>query len=422
MENRIYWQESLSQASPIPGQPPPDTCDVVVIGAGLTGLSTAYHLARKGASVCVLESGPAGDGASIRNAGMTLTGLKLFPHELISKYGQEQALRLYRTSTIVIDFIAELIRREGIDCDFSRCGALWAAYGRSHVSNLAAAQRILKSTFDYETRLIGRKELPAELGSKLYHGALIDPLSAGLNPAKLTRGLLNLARKTGVRICEQTPVVGMLHRNRHILMETDRGAVRAAKVVVATNGYTPSFLKFLRRRVIPLRSYIVVTEPLPPELAEELIPRNRMVFDTKHLLYYFRRIDGSRLLFGGRVSFGEMDDRSAAEKLQQAMQTVFPQLKPFRVEYYWSGNVGFTFDQMPHLGCNDRIYYALGYCGHGVAMSVYAGHVLAAMISGESLDMPFSDLRFKGRFYYRQKPWFLPLAGAFYKMMDRLER
>jgi glycine/D-amino acid oxidase-like deaminating enzyme len=422
MENRIYWKESLPEASPIPEEPPPDTCDVAVIGAGLTGLSTAYHLARKGASVCVLESGLAGDGASMRNGGMTLTGLKLFPHELISRYGREQALRLYRASVTVIDFIEELIRREGIDCDFSRCGALWAAYARSHVKDLEAAQSILRNTFDYETRLVGRKELPDELGTKLYHGALIDPLSAGLNPAKLTRGLLNLARKTGVRICERTPVTGMVHRNRHIRLETDRGGVRAAKVVAATNGYTPSFLKFLRRRVIALRSYIVVTEPLPPELAKELIPQNRMVFDTKHLLYYFRRIDGSRLLFGGRVSFGAMEDRSAAEKLQQSLQDVFPQLKPFRVEYFWSGNVGFTFDQMPHLGCDHHIYYALGYCGHGVAMSVYAGHGLAGMISGESVDMPFSDLEFTSRFYYREKPWFLPLAGAFYKLMDRLER
>jgi glycine/D-amino acid oxidase-like deaminating enzyme len=422
MKNRIYWLENLSAAPVIPVEPFRESCDVAVVGGGLTGLSTALHLARKGLAVSIFESDAAGSGASSRNAGMTLAGLKLSPHDLIGCYGTARAIRLYRASLAAIEFTEKLIHQEGIECEFLRCGALWAAWTRHHRQGFDVAQELLLKTFSHKTHTVDREDMPGELGSPYYCGGLVDPLSAGVNPAKLTRGLLKSALAAGVHVFEHTPVTAITGRSGHCQLKTSRGMVRAEKAVAATNGYTPTFFKSLRRRVIPIGSYVIVTEPLPPDVAKQLIPQGRMVFDTKHLLDYFRMVGGNRLLFGGRVSFGRMDDRTAAEKLQQEMHRVFPQLKPFRIEYYWSGNVCFTFDQMPHLGQDNGIYYALGYCGHGVAMSIYSGYTLAEMIAGEPVDNPFTELAFKSRFYYRQKPWFLPLAGAYYKMIDRLER
>jgi glycine/D-amino acid oxidase-like deaminating enzyme len=422
MKNRIYWLEHLPAAPVIPVEPFSNRCDVAIVGGGFTGLSTALHLARRGLAVSIFENNTAGSGASTRNAGMTLAGLKLSPQALIGRYGKAQAIRLYRASLAAIEFTERLIHQEGIQCEFLRCGAIWAAYAQRHRRELNAVRQLLNDTFNHETWTVDGRAMQTELDSPYYCGGLVDPLSAGVQPAKLIHGLLKSALTAGVRICEHTPVTAVTACSGHYQLKTPRGMVRAEKVIVATNGYTPSFFKFLRRRVIPIGSYIIVTEPLPPDIAPQLIPQGRMVFDTKHLLYYFRMVEGNRLLFGGRVSFGQMDDRSAAEKLQQEMHQVFPQLKPFQTEFYWSGNVCFTFDQMPHLGQDNGIYYALGYCGHGVAMSIYAGYTLAEMIAGEAVDNPFTELAFKSRFYYRQKPWFLPLAGAYYRMIDRLER
>jgi glycine/D-amino acid oxidase-like deaminating enzyme len=422
MKNRIYWLEHLPAAPLIPATSLSARCDVAIVGGGLTGLSAALYLARKGLAVSIFENNTAGSGASTRNAGMTLAGLKLSPQALIGRYGKAQAIRLYRTSLAAIEFTERLIHQEGIECEFLRCGALWAAYAQRHRREFDAVRQLLNETFNHETCTVDGRAMQAELDSPYYCGGLVDPLSAGVHPAKLIHGLLKSALTAGVRIFEHTPVTAVTGGSGHCQLKTSRGMVRAEKVIAATNGYSPSFFKFLRRRVIPIGSYIIVTEPLPPDIAPQLIPQGRMVFDTKHLLYYFRMVGGNRLLFGGRVSFGQMDDRSAAEKLQQEMHQVFPQLKPFQTEFYWSGNVCFTFDQMPHLGQDNGIYYALGYCGHGVAMSIYSGYTLAEMIAGQAVDNPFTELAFKSRFYYRQKPWFLPLAGAYYRMIDKLER
>lgn len=422
MKNCSYWLENLPAAPEIPVEPFSNHCDVAVLGGGFTGLSTALHLARKGLKVSIFEKDAVGSGASTRNAGMALAGLKLAPQDLIGRYGEAHAARLYRASLASIDFTEKLIQKEGIECEFLRCGALWAAYAQRHWRGFDRLHRLLYQTFNHETRTVDGHALKAELDSPYYCGGLVDPISAGVNPAKLIRGLLKSALAAGVRIFEHTPVSAMTERNGLYQLKTARGPVAAEKIVAATNGYTPSFFKFLRRRVIPIGSFIIVTEALPPDLARQLIPQGRMVFDTKHLLYYFRLVGGIRLLFGGRVKFGQIDDRTAAATLQQEMHQVFPQLKPFHIEYYWSGNVCFTFDQMPHLGRDNGIYYALGYCGHGVAMSIYSGYTLAEMITGESVDNPFTELAFQSRFYYRKKPWFLPLAGAYYKMIDRLER
>jgi len=416
MKLRVYWQDTVDPP-PTAGTELPDSCDVVVIGAGITGLSAALHLAREGASVAVLEQHRVGWGASTRNAGMTLIGLKLSPEALVRTYGLAAAQRFYRSSVAAVDFTEEFLKDEAIDCGFHRHGALWAACTPAHFHALVESRDLLAESFEHETSLVPREELVSELGSSRYHGGLLDPLSGGLNPAEMVNGLLATAVESGVTVIEDAEVLGVDRRDGRISVETARGAVTAGEIVAAANGYTPSWLTWLRRRIIPIGSYIVVTEPLGEGLASELIPRNRMVFDTKKFLVYFRLTPDNRLLFGGRTSFRGHDDGTAAKVLTSWMRGVFPQLGDTAVDYAWSGSVAFTFDQMPRVGRREGVAFSGGYCGHGVANGLYLGAELARAMTGKA-DAPFTDLGHPTVPFYRKRAWFLPIAGAYYRLVD----
>ncbi len=420
MIEKPCWTQTLSAWPEIPAGELPESCDTAVIGGGITGLSTALHLARRGANVVLLEQHHIGWGASTRNAGMTLVGLKRSPGQLIKKYGLSDARKYYQVSIDAVDFAETFITGENLDCDFDRHGALWAAYTTDHYEALKDARELLQKTFNHKTHLVPAAEMKTELGSNHYHGGLVDPLSAGLNPAKYVAGLLAKALAAGVKIFAQTRVEKFHRHTTGFRVHTNRGAVLADHLVAATNGYTPPALPWLRRRIIPIGSYIIATEPLENTVAAEIIPRNRMVYDTRKYLSYFRLTPDCRMLFGGRTSFVGHHNQTAAAILQRWMCDVFPQLRGVRIDYCWSGYVGFTFDQMPHLGVNDGVYYAMGYCGHGVAPGLYFGNHLARLISGEKTDLPFADLDYPGMLFYRKRAWFLPVAGLYYKLVDNL--
>ncbi|MGH8527711.1 MAG: NAD(P)/FAD-dependent oxidoreductase, partial [Gammaproteobacteria bacterium] len=312
--------------------------------------------------------------------------------------------------------------RERIDCLFHRHGALWCAYSERHLDELAATRELLASSFGHETQFVSRAELGSEIGSDYYRGGLVDPLSAGLHPGRLAMGLLERVLEAGVSLHEHTPVESIRRTLRGTKVTTRAGIIEADHVVVATNGYTPEHLSWFRRRVIPIGSYIIVTEPLGEARAGSILPRARMAFDTKKFLFYFRLTPDNRLLFGGRSSFTRIEDREACQILSESLREVFPQLAHCAVEYCWSGNVGFTFDQLPHIGEHEGVHFAMGYCGHGVANSLYFGHHLANRIQGRARPLPFAELSFRTRFYYRGRPWFLPMAGWYFRLVDRMGR
>jgi glycine/D-amino acid oxidase-like deaminating enzyme len=420
--NTSYWLETAPPPPPLAPGPLPDRCDVAVIGGGYTGLMVALELARDGRSVRVFDQGRMASGASSRNGGQTLAGLKRSPQWLIKKYGAARAVELYRATLDAIAFTESFVGREAIDCHFHRHGALWCAYSERHYDDLAASRDLLASTFGHETHLVPRSDLASEIGTDYYRGGLVDPMSAGLHPGKLVMGLLARAKEAGAGLHENTPVLATERAPGGYRLTTSAGVIEAAQVVVATNGYTPDHLAWFRRRIIPIGSYVLVTEPLGDAGAKSILPRGRMAFDTKKFLYYFRLTPDHRLLFGGRTSFSRIEDGEACTLLTGAMHDVFPRLADRAVDYFWSGHVGFTFDQLPHIGEHDGMYFAMGYCGHGVANSLFFGHNLANHMRGRQNAFPFAQLPFRSRFYYRRRPWFLPLAGVFYKMLDRLER
>jgi glycine/D-amino acid oxidase-like deaminating enzyme len=400
---------------------------VAVIGAGFTGLSAARTLAKRGAKVAVLEAQTIGWGASSRNGGMVLTGLKLGVNKLISMYGRERTQRMYAASLASMDCVERIVKEENVDCDFSRCGHLEVACKQKHFDDYARQADIIEQEFNHKLRVVQRNELGSEIGSTIYFGGMVDEVSAGCNPARYVAGLARAAMKAGAEIFERARVQSIEHGSHNgesgWKLVTSRGTIWAHELFVGTSGYTSAATPTLQKKLIPIGSFIITTEVLPAPLARELSPRNRMIYDSKNYLYYYRLTPDRRMLFGGRAAFFPENDqtvRRSAELLRRGMIQVYPQLRDARVEYVWGGTLDFAFDIMPHAGQMDGMYYAVGYAGHGVAMATYQGQKIAELMAGDQPDNPFVGIPFPGAplGLYNGKPWFLPFAGAWYKFLD----
>ncbi len=426
LKEKIYWHETADMPSDTTLTPLPEKVDVAVIGGGYTGLSAARMLAKSGVKAVVLEANTLGWGASSRNGGMVLTGLKLSMQTVMRKYGRETARQLFRCSLDSIDTVEQIIEEEHIDCGFARMGHLVVANKPSHYQSLEEEAGFMEREFNHPLKLVPRSELPNEIGSQIYHGGLVDKVSGGLNPAQYVSGLARAAEKAGAALCARARLHKLGRGKNGFVVETERGQVRADKVLVATSGYTGRVTPALQRRVIPIGSFIIATEKLAGSLASSLSPHNRMIFDSKHHLHYFRLWDG-RMIFGGRAAFFPENGstvRRSAHILRREMIEVFPQLRDTQVEYAWGGTLDFTFDMLPHVGETDGLYYSLGYAGHGVAMATYLGRTIAdAMIAGNLKEHPFSKLNFPGAPFglYDGRPWFLPFAGLWNKILDWVE-
>jgi glycine/D-amino acid oxidase-like deaminating enzyme len=426
LQEHNYWL-TTADFPKIETLPLPDRVDVAVIGAGFTGLSAARTLAQRGAKVAVFESETVGWGASSRNGGMVLTGMKLGVNQLISMYGRDLTRRMYASSLATVDCVEQLVREEAIDCDFSRCGHLEVACKQKHFDDYARQVEVIGREFNHQLRVVQRNELSAEIGSNIYYGGMVDEVSAGLNPARYVAGLGRAATKAGAEILEHTRVEGMQRESRQgesgWKITTSRGPLWAREVFVATSGYTSKATPALQKKLIPIGSFIITTEVLPEALAHELSPRNRMIYDSKNYLYYYRLTPDRRMLFGGRAAFFPETDqtiRRSAEILRRGMIDVYPQLADAKIEYVWGGTLDFAFDIMPHAGQLDGMYYAVGYAGHGVAMATYQGQKMAELIAGDRPDNPFVGIKFPGAplGLYDGRPWFLPFAGVWYKFLD----
>jgi len=427
MLEKNYWFTTVEMPALEGAHPLPEMVDVAVIGSGFTGLSAARTLAKRGAKVAVLEAETIGWGASSRNGGMVLTGMKLGVHKLISMYGRERTRTMYAASLESMDCVEQIVKEEQIDCNFSRCGHLEVACKQSHFDDYERQAEIIEVEFNHKLRVVPRSELSAEIGSSIYYGGMVDEVSAGCNPARYVAGLARSAMKSGAEIFEHTRVISIARDSRNgelgWKVTTSRGPLWAHEVFVGTSGYTGAATPALQKKLIPIGSFIITTEVLPVELAKELSPRNRMIYDSKNYLYYYRLTPDRRMLFGGRAAFfPENEDtiRRSAELLRKGMIQVYPQLRDARVEFVWGGTLDFAFDIMPHAGQIDGMYYAVGYAGHGVAMATYQGQKIAAMMAGDKPENPFVGIPFPGAplGLYNGKPWFLPLAGAWYKVLD----
>jgi glycine/D-amino acid oxidase-like deaminating enzyme len=416
-----YWWEGVDLPDPA-GERPPASVDVVVVGGGYTGLGAALEVARRGRSVAVLDSGGIARGASSRNGGMVHPGVK---HDLATLLAEPGGRRRFDDTLAAYDGLVELIAECGIACDFAPTGHLELAHRARQAEGLRRAAEAHASIGQRAT-FLDKDALGAEIGSDRFLAGLAVEHSGAVHPAKLAAGLARAAADAGASLHPGASVVGIERAAAGHTVRTTGGDIAAGEVVVATNGTTDSSLvPWLGRRILGVGSFIIATEPIAHELAAAISPRGRMFFDTKNFLHYWRLSpDGARVLFGGRTSFSPTTLDAARDELYAALVHFHPELAGVRVARAWGGQVALTVDRMPHIGRHDAsgVWYAMGYCGTGVAASVHFGRALGRRLCGDgelpsfALD-PWRPVPLPGRL-----PALLPVAGWWYRALDALGR
>ncbi|WP_108482719.1 NAD(P)/FAD-dependent oxidoreductase [Oceaniglobus ichthyenteri] len=420
-QQRPFWWDD---APPDDGNTPlPPRVDVAIVGSGYCGLSAGLELARAGLRIAVLDSGQIGEGASTRNGGMVSGGLKL-PEKMRRKMGPERFERVMQEAAKSFYYLENFLEKEKFDAQYVRCGRFTGAHSPGAYHRLEAQADSIHRNTGFATNMVPKQAQHQEIGGDFYHGGMVVAESGGLNPARYHRALRQAFIDAGGTLHGHSEVKNIARSAGGFTLQTSAGDMQADQVFVATNGYSGPVWPWLRRRIIPIASYVIATEELSPDLISTLNPKARMLVDTKRILYYFRQSpDGRRIIFGGRASFRNSSEKTSAKSLHRFMCDVWPQLGQTRITHAWKGNVGFSFDMLPHMGSHDGIHFAGSYQGTGVAMATYLGHQSALkMLGRDQAPSVFGELRFPDNPLYHGTPWFLPIVGNYYRARDRFER
>lgn len=424
MKLESYWLDTAPAFGAGAQGPVEGRADVVVVGGGFTGLSGALALARRGASVTVLEAGRVIGEASGRNGGHCSSGLAHDFGALAARLGVDKARGFHRAYSAAFHTVAGIVRDEGIDCDFAVVGKLKLAAKPEHYDKLARACELLQREGEPGVRMVDRAHIGEEVGSDKFHGGMLQTNSAQMHMGKFGVGLAHAAARAGAQVFEQAPVTRLERLdNGGFRVTSARGVIEAGQVLLATgNSRTGPFSHF-RRRMISVGSFIVATEPLPAALIRQLMPHRRNYVTSRIIGNYFRLAPDDRLVFGGRARFALSNPRSDVKSgaiLRAAMEDMFPQLAGIGIDYCWGGLVDMTADRLPRAGEHDGMYFATGYSGHGVQMSVHMGQVMADVMAGKPERNPWRGLEWPAIAGHFGEPWFLPFVGAYYRFQDWL--
>ena len=426
---RPFWWDDLA-AEEDPQEDVPARADVVIVGAGLTGLNCALELGRGGASAVVLDAEKLGFGASTRNGG-GVSGGNAIGKGLSGAKGRsagsadEIIAAMIGDAVEGLNHIEAIVAREGINCFYERTGRFIGAFTPKHYAGMSSKIAQLNTLAEADAHMVPRERQREEMASDYYHGGMVINRTGKLHPALYHRGLMEAARRHGATLIGHTRAGKLTKLADGWRIETNRGPIQAREVVIATNGYTGDLTPDLKRRLIPVASHIIATEVLDPAVAASLIPKRRTLADSKRVLCYYRMSpDGTRVLFGGRAKFTQVTPEVSAPLLHAMMLQRWPQLKGVRVTHAWTGNVAFAFDYLPHMGQTEKgLHYAMGCNGSGVAILSYLGAEIGKKILGQANRVPSFDGReFPTRPFYSGNPWFLPAVGTWYKFRDWLDR
>jgi gamma-glutamylputrescine oxidase len=401
--------------------------DVVIIGAGYTGLSAAHHIAKSGLSPVVLEANYPGWGASGRNGGVITAKFRLSFRDIDTAHGRVMARRMYEIAHDSVEMVDELVSELGIkSARLTRSGQVKAAHNQATLRTaIDDAEWMKREMGDTEVRILDAHQVREETGSRGFVGGVLNPGSGGIHPLNYLRGLAKGVAQRDVPVFQESPVLKLRRDGEGVIAETPGGSVRARQAIIATNSYSDltSATVRLQHTLVPFRSALIATEKLSPNLAGSLMPTGRTYTETKRMMRWFRKVD-DRVIFGGRGAFGKQDSESAFEALRRAMTGIFPELVDVPLEFRWSGLVGMTLDSVPHVGrIDDRTLYSVGYNGAGVAMSSLMGRYLASLVRGEAVDLGLLDARRVKTipFYSLREPAVRVVAG-WYQFLDAIGR
>lgn len=422
VERPYWWDAAPPRTSGEGTEPLPEAVDVVVIGGGIAGLSTAIELGRAGVGALVLDRDRIGWGASSRNGGALSGAGSMGRAKGNISDGIDAALmdEMVAEAEASFEDFEELLAQEGIDCCYRRCGRFVGAHAPGAMEALKRRAEMMNRTGADTVTVVEKAQVRDELATDLYHGGLRIERAGSVHPGLYTQGLARAAEARGATLRSGVSVDGLSRDGTGFRVHTSRGAVRARQVMVATNGYTGTATPWHRRRVIPVASYMIATEPVGEDKVRAQMPHLRVYGDTKKVLYYFRPSpDFTRILFGGRASFVQNDTARAARRLHRFLVGLLPEMAGVRITHGWTGNVAFAFDFMPHVGQQDGVHYALGCNGSGVVTMTHLGRCAARQILGTAnRDSAFARLPFPTMPGYSGNPWFMPVVGAAYQFRD----
>ncbi|WP_018098078.1 NAD(P)/FAD-dependent oxidoreductase [Sinorhizobium meliloti] len=417
-----YWWEAAPVRS-LPKQPLAKSVDVLIVGAGYAGLSAGLVLAREGRSVAAFDAMNPGEGASSRNGGITSGSIRPDYATITRRFGEEKAIAIEAEGKTARDFLYDLIKAEGLDCDFRLTGQFKGVIGFDDYEKTARGAEVLAKRLGIDAYPVPYNEQKNYIGTDFYRGGMVRMDIGGLHPAKFHAELLRVALASGLTVHSGTRVTSIEKQGAGFRVTTSAGTVQARRVLVCTDGYTDDAVPYLRRRLVPVRSRIIVTEELAPDLMARLMPQRMMMIEGRQLGFYYRPTpDGKRILLGGRDSSRRGDPIEPKLYLRNGLIKLFPELENVQLSHSWFGNVAMHRDMLPRIFERDGIVYATGFCGSGVVWAPWVGTRAAHKILGHT-EQARTEFDFRPPAavpLYNGNPWFMPAIIRGYKIQDEI--
>ena len=424
MKNKVYWWEIKENLEPQKAKELPKKVDFLIIGAGYTGLSASLTIAKKGKSVVVLDSTRPGYGASTRNGGICSGQIRLSHQYLKKKFGLDFANEVYTESVEARQNLINFCKEEKINCQLQMSGRFTGAMCQIDYDNQLREADSINNIIGHNAYMISKKDQYKEISSNLFCGGMIREEIGGFHPAKFFSGLLNSAQKSGALIFSNTKVFDITSSTEgEKIITTNSGIIKAKNIIVASNAYTEKkekFGKFLIKRIVPVKSAIIVTEKLGKDYVKKLIPKLRMCGNTANLYSYFRPTpDHNRILLGSRALDKKETSFRTLKYLKGKLTMIFPDLKNCKIDFFWEGNVGFTRSQLPVIFEHENVFYVAGYAGSGTVWATWLGKKVAEIVlkSNNKRSIFFGPPP-KSFPLYNGDPWFLPTIQYYFTIKD----